>query len=329
MRIAQAVKTGLLVVMIAGTAAAQGPDDPPAAPQNGSQGGASTANPGLGGWRRIGDQSPSQAQAPYQGQGQPQGPGFGAPMPPLPAQLTIAPGTFLTIRVNQVLSSDRNRQGDAFSATLVKPVVVDGIVVADRGQTILGTVTEAKKAGLLHGSSHLGLQVTDMTLVDGHQAPVQTSFISRNGLPTGGRNAAVIGGTTAVGAGVGAVAAGGTGAAIGAGAGLAAGTLGALLTPGYPTLVYPEQVLTFRVENPIVISTGRAPQAFRPVGPQDYQQAGDAPRLQSRPLRPYYGPGYAYGPYPYYGYPYYPYYYGPGVGIGFGGVFYGGGRFRR
>jgi hypothetical protein len=233
--------------------------------------------------------------------------------------LTIAPGTFLTIRLNQVLSSDRNHQGDAFSATLVKPVVVNGIVVADRGQTILGTVTEAKKAGLLHGSSRLGLQVTDLTLADGQQTPVQTSLISRNGRGVGGRDAVAIGGTTAVGAGVGAVAAGGTGAAIGAGAGFAAGTLGALLTPGYPTIVYPEQVLTFRVENPIVVATDRAPQAFRPVGPQDYQQAGDQPRLQARPpVRPYYGPGYAYGPYPYYGYPYY---YGPGIGIGVYGRF--------
>jgi hypothetical protein len=233
--------------------------------------------------------------------------------------LTIAPGTFLTIRLNQVLSSDRNHKGDTFSATLAKPVIVNGVVVADRGQTILGAVTEAKKAGLLHGNSSLGLQVTDMTLADGQQAPVQTSLATRSGRGIGGRDAAVIGGTTAVGAGVGAVAAGGTGAAIGAGAGLAAGTLGALLTPNYPTVVYPEQLLTFRVENPIVVSTEHAPQAFRPVTPQDYQQPYDAPRLQARPVRPY-GPGYAYGPYPYYGYPYYPYY-GPGVGIGVYGRF--------
>ena len=323
MRIAQAVKTGLLAVTIAGGVFAQDQQQPsqqPQVQQDGPQ--AAPQTPNSGGWRRIGDPSQSQAaslqQAPGQqapGPGQPGGPGF-VPPPPPPAQLTITPGTFLTIRLNQVLTSDRNHKGDAFSATLAKPIIVNGIVVADRGQTILGAVTEAKKAGLLHGSSSLGLQVTDLTLADGKQTPVQTSLATRSGRGIGGRDAAVIGGTTAVGAGVGAVAAGGTGAAIGAGAGLAAGTLGALLTPGYPTVVYPEQLLTFRVENPIVVSTEQAPQAFRPVTPQDYQQPGDAPRLQTRPMRPY-GPGYAYGPYPYYGYPYY----GPGVGIGVYGRF--------
>nr|MDP9113177.1 hypothetical protein [Acidobacteriota bacterium] len=85
-----------------------------------------------------------------------------------------------------------------------------------------------------------------------------------------------------------------------------------------------EQVLTFRMDNPIVIATDRAPQAFRYVTPYDYQQASDQPRARPapRPAPPYYYGG-VYGPWgPYYGYPYY---YGPTIG------FYGrfGGRYRR
>jgi hypothetical protein len=114
-------------------------------------------------------------------------------------------------------------------------------------------------------------------------------------------------------------------------AGAAAGIIGVLLTRGKPTYISPEQVLTFRVENPIVISTDRAPQAFRYVGPGDYQAPQARPYAPRSPA-PYYGAGYpVYGPGygPYYGYPYY---YGPSIGIGFGG-FYGGrrgghGRFR-
>jgi hypothetical protein len=252
------------------------------------------------------------------------------PPPPVPAQLTVAPGTFFTVRVNQVLSSDRNHEGDAFSATLVKPIVVNGVIVADRGQVIQGRVSEAKKAGRVSGVSHLGLELTDLTLVDGSQVPVKTELVSRNGSTSEGRDAVGIGAATGVGAIIGAGAAGrhevGEGAAIGAGAGAAAGIIGVLLTRGNPTFVRPEQVLTFRIDNPIVVNTDRAPQAFRYVGPYDYQQPQDQPRSTPPPGRyygGYYGP--AYYPY-YYGYGY-PYYYGPTVGIGFYGRF--GGRFHR
>src|SRR5690348_8506895 len=47
--------------------------------------------------------------------------------------LVIQPGTILTIRINEGLSSEQNQPGDFFSGTLVQPVVVRGIVVAQRG----------------------------------------------------------------------------------------------------------------------------------------------------------------------------------------------------
>ena len=248
------------------------------------------------------------------------------PLPPIPASLTLKPGTYITVRVNQVLSSDHNQPGDAFSATLVKPVVVNGIVVAERGQTIGGRVAEAKKAGKIEGTSKLGVQLTDLTLADGQNIPITSQFVSRTGSTSVGRDAGAVAGTTAVGAVVGSAVDWGRGAAIGAGAGAAAGLIGVLLTRGRPTLIYPEQVLTFRLETPVTISTERAPLAFRYVEPGDYQQA----EMQRRPpptMRvagppAYYGPGY-YSPY----YPYpYPYMYGPGLGLGIG--FYGGGFYR-
>src|ERR1700676_1667768 len=42
-------------------------------------------------------------------------PGYGPPPPyGLPPELTIRPGTFITVRTNQPLSSDRNQEGDVF-----------------------------------------------------------------------------------------------------------------------------------------------------------------------------------------------------------------------
>jgi len=235
---------------------------------------------------------------------------------PIPPKLTIKPGTFVTVRLNQGLSSDRNHVGDAFSATLAKPVVVDGVVVADRGQTVGGKVVEAKKAGRVEGVSRLAVQLTDLTLADGQPAPVQTQLYSRNGPTSVGRDVAAVGATTATGAAIGAAAGWGTGAAIGAGAGALAGIVGVLVTRGHPTLLYPEQILTFRVEAPITVSTEGASQAFRWVGPGDYERPYD---MQARMAGPPYGSGYGYGypnPYPYYAYGY-PYW-GPGFGFYWG-----------
>lgn len=359
MRIVRAVRTGLLVTFITASGIAVAQDEAPPPPQFSTQDqagplgaapqdrGAQVADQNAPpqdneGWRRLGPAPyPQNGGDPRYAQPGPRGDRrYAQPAPPLPAnvppQLTIAPGTFVTVRVNQLLSSDHNQAGDAFSASLVNPIVVNGIVVADRGQTIQGRVSEAQKAGRISGTSRLGVELTDLSLVDGDQVPLQTSLVNRNGRTSEGRDAVGIGAATGIGAIIGAGAAGrhdqGEGAAIGAGAGAAAGIIGVLLTRGHATYISPEQVLTFRVENPIVISTERAPQAFRYVGPGDYQSEQPRQYAPRRPA-PYYGAGYpVYGPVwgPYYGYPYY---YGPSIGIGFGG-FYGGhyggrGRFRR
>jgi hypothetical protein len=131
-----------------------------------------------------------------------------APDPAAPPQLSLKAGTFVTVRLNQALSSDKNQAGDAFTATLVRPLVVDGFVVAQPGQTIAGRVAEATKAGRAKGVSHLGLQLTDLTFVDGQQAPIQSELVTRTGPTSVGRDATSIGVTTGVGAAIGAAAAG-------------------------------------------------------------------------------------------------------------------------
>ena len=256
------------------------------------------------------------------------------PDPPLPGQLTLQPGTFVTVRVNQYLSSNKNAAGDGFTATLTQPLVVDGIVVAQRGQTLGGRVAEAQKAGRVQGVSRLAVELTDMTLVDGTQVPISTQMSAERG-PTGkGNDAVIIGTTSGVGAAIGAGAGGGAGAAIGAGGGALAAAIGVLLTRGRATEIFPETELTFRIASPVRISTARAPQAFHYAGPNDYAQRAEsqgAPALQTRarygygpPIPYYYGPGYYY---PYYGYGYG---WGPSLGFGFRvGPRYGYGRYYR
>lgn len=241
-------------------------------------------------------------------------------MQPIPPKLTIKAGTYVTVRLNEILSSDRSMVGDAFTATLTKSVVVDGIVVAQRGQNVTGRVTEAKKAGRVAGTSRLGIQLIELPVVDGQQLPIQSELLTRNGTTSTGRDAGAVAATTGVGAAIGAGVNGGVGAGVGAGAGLVAGLAGVLLTRGHPTEIFPETMLTFRVNQDVTVSTEHSAQAFRFVQPADYEEP--APTLARRPPPP--RPMYGYAPYPYYGYPYWgnPYW-GPGVGFYFGPGFYG------
>jgi hypothetical protein len=221
--------------------------------------------------------------------------------PTIPPRLTVQSGSYLTVRTNQILSSKQNQPGDQFTATLEEPVVVDGFVVAQRGETVVGRVVAVKKAGRIRGVSQLAVKLTRLTLVDGRQVGVQTQMIGEKGPTSRGRDAAGVVTTTGLGAAIGAAANGGVGAAVGAGAGAIAGTIGVLVTRGRPTIIYPETKLTFSINAPVVISTTQAPQAFHYVTLDAYANAPAArrapppslcnqPGCASPPPYAYYGP---------------------------------------
>ena len=267
------------------------------------------------GWRKFSDPRPvDQSDAPM----------AQAPRAMVPAQVVVPAGTWITIRVNDVLSTDHNLVGDAFGATLAQPLIADGIVLARRGQTLAGRVVEVVKGGRVKGTSRLGLELTELSLVDGRQVPVRTQLINYSAGTSRGRDATAIAATTGAGAAIGAAAAGGFGAGMGAIAGAAASTIGVLATRGRTTEVYPEAAITFRLMEPFTVSTERAVAAFHPVGQQDYET-----RLEQRPpvrivqrAPRYLGLGDGYG-FPYY---YSPFWYGPSFGY-YGGSYYRGGYY--
>jgi hypothetical protein len=246
--------------------------------------------------------------------------------PPPSGPLTLPAGTWITVRIDQPLSSDHNQPGDTFTATLAQPLVANGRLLARRGQTVQGMVAEVQKAGHVKGTSSLRLQLTELGLADGRQVQVKTSLMERRGDTSVGRDIAAVGATTAAGAAIGAAADGGFGAGMGAIAGAAVSTIGVLATRGRATVVYPETALTFRLESPIAIESEDALEAFQPVRQEDYEQAG-LYRQGPPPRRPPYYSGY---PPPYYSnysnYP--PYFYGPQI-VFYGGRGYYGRGYRR
>ena len=89
-------------------------------------------------------------------------------------------------------------------------------------------------------------------------------------------------------------------------------------------MIYPEEVLTFKLEAPITVDTTRSAQAFRYVQPNEYNQPvyGQA-QTAPRPPVPPPAPVVVAAPYPY-PYPwFYPYYYGPSFTFFYGRGWYG------
>ena len=255
----------------------------------------------------------------------------GSPPPeyrPLPPTLTLAAGTVVTIRTSQYLSSDQNRPGDGFSAELQQPLVIDGWVVARRGQTVLGRVAVVQKAGRVKGVSQLGVELTQLVLVDGQQLPIRTQLMQTSAGTSHGRDAQAVGTTTGVGAAIGGIAHGGEGAGIGAAAGAGAGIAGVLLTRGRSTMIPPETLLTFQLAYPVSFGTQRSGPAFRPVAPEDYGGETLQRRAEHFAVP---SPYPAYPPPPYYWGGYYPwgYYFSTPIFFGYHRFGPGFGRFRR
>jgi len=192
---------------------------------------------------------------------------------PLPPEVLVLPaGTVITVEASEILSSDSHQSGDSFTAQLRYPLVVDGWVIARSGQTVVGRIAGAKKAGRVKGKSALTLQLEEIVLVDGHQAYVVTEAIERSGPTSHGRDLVSVAITTGVGAAIGSVC-GAKGAAIGAAAGATVGVAGVVLTRGEKVEIGPENLLTFRLSSPVLVSTDQN-LAFWQVSPYDYPEPG-------------------------------------------------------
>ncbi|HUB78775.1 MAG TPA: hypothetical protein VMB03_08275 [Bryobacteraceae bacterium] len=101
--------------------------------------------------------------------------GWGQTNAPIPTVIPETPlgghvipsGTELHVRINEALSTDRNEPGDAFTAALVAPVMVNGTVVLPVGTQFAGHVLANHEAGILKGRAKLVLGLESFQLA-GH-----------------------------------------------------------------------------------------------------------------------------------------------------------------
>ena len=168
--------------------------------------------------------------------------------------ITVPEQTAIHVTLDQGISSNQNRPGDHFEATISEPVVLNDKTVIPQGTPVEGLVVDARPSGHLRGRAHLQLTLESMQL-NGKTYDLKTSTSYRRGGDHKKRNWALIGGGAGGGALIGAAAAGGKGALIGGPIGAGAGTAVAYFTGKKDIHLRPETQLEFRLNQPVTVDT--------------------------------------------------------------------------
>ena len=178
------------------------------------------------------------------------------PQPPKrePRTVTIPAGTLIAVRLRDRLSTEQHSLHDPFFATLDAPLIVQGLVIAEKGAMVRGRIVEAVQAGRVKGRAALALQLDEMTTSDGQKIEIKTDSFRHEAESGVKGDVAKAGVAAGIGAAIGAIAGGGRGAAIGAAIGGAAGAGGAMATRGKPAELPSETRLTFRLSEPVTVT---------------------------------------------------------------------------
>ena len=173
---------------------------------------------------------------------------------PRTVPVTVPEETAIHVTLDEGISSNQNRPGDHFEATISEPVVLNDKTVIPEGTPVEGLVVDARPSGHLKGRAHLQLALESMQL-NGKTYDLKTSSSYRRGGNHKKRNWALIGGVAGGGALIGAAAAGGKGALIGGPIGAGAGTAVAYFTGKKDIHLRPETRLEFRLIQPVMVDT--------------------------------------------------------------------------
>lgn len=176
-----------------------------------------------------------------------------APASPQPSEVVIPAGTTITVEMIDGIDSAVNHTGEAFHASLDRPLTVDNNVVVPRGADVLVQLTDASSAGRLKGKAELHLQLIKMDF-EGRSYMLVSGTYEASGSSRGADSGKKIGGGAALGAILGAIAGGGKGAAIGATIGGGGGAIYQGAKRGKSLKIAPETKLDFQLESPLTVT---------------------------------------------------------------------------
>ena len=106
------------------------------------------------------------------------------PAPRVPRTVTLRAGTLLAVRIGQTISTDRNRSGDVFIATLARPLVIEGFIIAGRGERVAGEVIQSDGPRFGSGASELAVELVRLATDDRQDITIRTQPYATHAINT-------------------------------------------------------------------------------------------------------------------------------------------------
>ncbi|TMQ60639.1 MAG: hypothetical protein E6K76_01185 [Candidatus Eisenbacteria bacterium] len=172
----------------------------------------------------------------------------------------IPAGTTFDIEMITPVDTRTSNTGDRVEGKLASPITIEGVVVAEAGARVSGTISDLKRASRSKSKDERAsiiLEFTSIETVDGPKALHATVANAEGKLvakSTSSRDKLIIGGSTVAGAVFGKVAGGSTKSTIiGAVGGAVVGTGAVLASKGHELEIPEGAKVSLRVDKPIVI----------------------------------------------------------------------------
>ncbi len=94
---------------------------------------------------------------------------------------SIPAGSTLHCRLTQTISTKLNFEGDAFTATVTEPYMVNAEQIIPSGSTITGKISELQRPGRIKGVGHMRLTADQITLPDGRSYALNAVLLTAYG----------------------------------------------------------------------------------------------------------------------------------------------------
>jgi hypothetical protein len=181
-------------------------------------------------------------------------------------EIIIPEGTRITLQLNDNLSTNRNREGDAFKALVVNPVYQGEKIVIPKGSIVTGSISRIVRPGRIKGKAIMNLLFQSINIPGRGEYQIAAMLEQVNsedtdpegtikGKGSAGKDVGKVLAPTLGGAGIGGLAGGGKGAGIGAGIGAVIGMATIFSTSGKDLELSRGATLNISLEKPLNIPT--------------------------------------------------------------------------